>query len=100
MLAPSQLICAGDNMDDDGGLEMAAIAWSYAASIQLGLPASVVFHEAGYRGGSEALLENFAAGRYIGVPLLEWAGMTATGERAEARGVQPYPSMLAWLRER
>lgn len=99
MFPPSQRICAGDDMGDDGGLEMAAIAWSYAAAIHLDLPASVVFHEAGYRGGSGALVENFEAGRYIGVPLLEWAGLTATDERAKTQGVKPYPWMLSWLRE-
>ncbi|HEV2865714.1 MAG TPA: hypothetical protein VGX37_04310, partial [Allosphingosinicella sp.] len=36
---------------DDPGEEMAAIAWSYAASVALGLDPSVVFHEGGYHGG-------------------------------------------------
>jgi hypothetical protein len=99
MLPPSLRNSAGGNMGNDGGFEMAAVAWSYAAAIHLGIPASVVFHNAGYRGGSEALLQNFAAGRYIGVSLLEWAGLTATGGRAKAQGVDPYPSMLSWLRE-
>ncbi len=104
MLPPSQRAHAGGNMadsniQDDGGLEMAAIAWSYAAALHLGIPPAVVFHEAGYRGGSKAILENFAAGRYIGVPMLEWAGLTATGKNAQALGVQPYPAMQRWLRE-
>jgi len=34
------------NMGDDADLKMAAIAWSYAAAIPLGVPA-VLFHEAG-----------------------------------------------------
>ena len=100
MLPPSQRDRADGNMGDSGGIEMAAIAWSYAAAIHLGLPPEVVFHEAGYRGGSQAILENFAAGHYFGVPMLEWAGLTATGKRAEALGVQPYPAMLRWLREK
>jgi hypothetical protein len=84
---------------DDGGLEMAAIAWSYAAVIHLGLSPLVVFHKAGYRGGAQALIENFTAGRYIGVPVLEWAGLAAVDGRAKALGVQPYPSMVKWLRD-
>jgi hypothetical protein len=84
---------------DDGGLEMAAIAWSYAAAVHLGLSPSVVFHEAGYRGGAQALIDNFTAGRYIGVPVLEWIGLTAVDGRAKALGVPPYPSMLKWLRD-
>jgi len=79
--------------------EMMAIAWSYAASVHLGLDPSVVFHEGGYRGGASALVENFTQGRYIGVPTLQWIGMTAEGVRAAALGVPPYPHMLYWLRQ-
>lgn len=99
MLLPSERPQAGGKMGHDGGAEMAALAWSYAAALHLGLTPEVVFHEAGYRGESQALRENFAAGRYVGVPMLEWAGLTATGKHAEALGVQPYPAMRRWLRE-
>src|ERR1700690_1026720 len=99
MLPPSQRAQAGANMGGGGGREMAAIAWSYAAAIHLAIPLEIVFHEAGYRGGAQAILENFAAGRYIGVPMLEWATLTATGKNAQALGVPPYPAMLRWLRE-
>jgi hypothetical protein len=98
MLTPSQRDCTDGRMADDGGLEMAALAWSYAAALHLDIPPQVVFHQAGYRGGSIALLENFGAGRYIGVPLLEWAGLTVMEKRAQALGAQPYPAMLHWLR--
>ena len=54
MLPPSRRAHANENMGDDGGLEMAAIAWSYAAAIHLEIPPAVVFHEAGYRGGSKS----------------------------------------------
>lgn len=74
---------------DDPGDEMAAIAWSYAACIHLGLDSAVVFHEGGYRGGSAALRENFAAGRYVGVPMLEWYGLAGKGE---------FPRMRRWVR--
>jgi hypothetical protein len=73
----------------DGGEEMAAIAWSYAACLHIGVDPAVVFHSEGYRGGSAAILENFAEGRYFGVPLLQWFGMT----RAEE-----YPVMSQWIR--
>jgi hypothetical protein len=99
MLPPGQRTQAVGHLGDDGGLEMAALAWSYAAAMHLGVPPEVVFHEAGYKGGSCALLDNFAAGRYIGVPMLEWAGLTAGEKRAQALGILPYPSMLRWLRE-
>lgn len=85
-------------VDTDPGLEMAAIAWSWAAAAHLGLPPEVVFHEQGYRGGSRAIITAFQTGPGFGVPLLEWLSMTLTGARALAAGVQPFPHMLCWLR--
>ncbi len=77
--------------------EMMAIAWSYAAPVHLGLEPNVVFHADGYRGGSQALIENFTQGRYIGVPMLQWIGLTADEKRAPQLGIKPYPNMIAWL---
>ena len=85
-------------MGDDGGDELGAIAWSYAAALHLRLDPSVVFHEHGYHGGSQSILENFAAGRYIGIPTLQWRGLTLDEKKARALGVKPYPHMLRWLR--
>lgn len=78
---------------------MGAIAWSYAAALHLGLAPEIVFHAAGYRGGAESLCENFAAGRTVGVPILEWLGLAAGAKLAVERGVEAYPAMLRWLRE-
>lgn len=86
---------AGDNMGD----EIGAICWSYAAAVHIQLDAAVVFHPNGYRGASEWHLANFREGRYIGVPLLQWMGMTADEQHARALGIAPYPHMLRWLRE-
>ena len=77
--------------------EMMAIAWSYAALIHLGLDPSIVFHEGGYRGGSAALIDNFTNGRYIGVPMLQWIGLTADAKRAMEQGIKPYPNMIKWV---
>jgi hypothetical protein len=82
----------------DGGDEIATLAWSYAAACHLGLDPAVVFHSGGYKGGASSLVENFTAGRYIGVPLLQLYGMTVEPRLAATRGVQPYPHMLRWLR--
>jgi len=82
----------------DGGHEMAAIAWSYAAALHLGLDPVVVFHEEGYRGDATTILENFAAGRYIGVPVLQWVGLAADDRAIVSGCAAPYPAMLAWLR--
>ena len=78
------------NVGDEGGMEMGAIAWSYAAAVAIGLPSEVVFHDAGYKGGAKHLRENFAAGRYLGVPILQWRGLTD-------RHISRYPTMLKWL---
>ncbi len=80
-------------------LETAVFPWSYAAALAIGLDPAVVFHSGGYHGHSEGLLRTYALGGHIGAHLLEEAGMTATGPRAEALGVPPYPHMLRWLRE-
>jgi hypothetical protein len=90
---------AGTDLGADPAEEMMAIAWSYAAILHLELPPEVVFHPAGYRGGSTALLENFTAGRYIGVPMLQWHGLTRDERQAAAAGVAPFPKMRRWLRE-
>jgi hypothetical protein len=79
--------------------EMMAIAWSWAAGVHLGLDPSIVFHEGGYRGGGHAIVDNFAHGRFIAVPMLQWVGMTADPKRAADLGVAPYPHMLKWLRD-
>lgn len=86
-------------VSDCPGEEMAAIAWSYAAARAIGIDPAVVFHEAGYRGGSAALLENFNAGRYFGVPLLACWGMTIAPGTGPDDGSAPcYPAMQRWLR--
>ncbi len=82
----------------DGGEEMAAIAWSHAAARAIGLETSVVFHSGGYRGGGPSLAENFDAGRWIGHPLLRCWGMTLDAGEAADRGLEPYPHMLRWMR--
>jgi hypothetical protein len=74
---------------DDGAPEMSAIAWSWAAALEIGLAPSVVFHPDGYKGASDRIMENFMAGRYFGVPMLEFYGLTGRGE---------YPAMRRWLR--
>ena len=87
------------NAGSDPGEEMAAIAWSYAAALYLGIDPAVVFHPSGYSGGSQAILLNFSQGRYFGVPMLEWFGLTADKETAARLQVPPYPHIQKWLRD-
>ncbi len=99
VLTSEQRAGQGANAGDDLGNEIGAMCWSYAAAIHLQLDPAVVFHAHGYRGASESYLENFREGRYPGVPLLQWMGLTADEKRAPELGVKPYPHMIRWLRE-
>lgn len=95
---PAERKLADANMGPDPAEEMMAISWSYAAALHLGIPPEVVFHDTGYRGGSQSLLDNFAEGRYLAVPMLQWLGMTQDAKRAAENGGVPYPKMKCWLR--
>lgn len=91
----------GENISGDlaaPAAEMAAIAWSWAAKEHLGLPASVLFHQAGYKGGAQSLIDNFSAGKYLGVPILAWLGITREPRRDVSSGGPIYPQMEHWLR--
>lgn len=85
-----------ENVGDDGGMEMGAIAWLYAAALHLGIAPSVLFHDAGYRGGADSLRENFAIGHYVGVPILTWRGLADAPAKGDADAAG-YPRMKRWL---
>ena len=87
----------GNVIEANGGDEMMAIAWSYAALVHLKLDPSVVFHPDGYRGDSESLIENFTQGYYFGVPVLQWIGLTADDKNAKEMGIEPYPKIIKWI---
>jgi hypothetical protein len=78
--------------------EMTSIAWSYAALRHLALDPAMVFHEDGYKGEAQSIIDNFTAGRYFGVPMLQFYGMAIEPRRAAAMSAEPYPHMLRWLR--
>lgn len=99
VLTTAERATADGKLPGDGGIEMAAIAWSYAAALHIGIAPEIVFHEHGYRKGSDPILENFREGRYIAVPLLQWMGLTLEPPQAAERGCAPFPHMLRWLRE-
>lgn len=80
------------------GEELGALAWSYAAVVHLGLSPELVFYPGSYHGWDTALLENFAEGRYLGVPMLQRYGMSLEQRAACERGLNPYPHMLRWVR--
>lgn len=96
MLPERRKKCCGD-VGKKAFEEITAIAWSYAAIRHLNLDAEILFHPAGYKGSSAALIENFADGRYIGVPVLEWLGMSSGEKKAAETGLPAYPQMIKWV---
>lgn len=81
------------------GEEIAAILWSFAAAKHLKLPIEFVFHPDGYKNDSEWLISNFNNEVYIGLPYLEWTGLSLGTERAAKEGKQAFPAMLKWIRD-
>lgn len=82
----------------DEGNEIAAVLWSYASARHLKLPPEVVFHPDGYKGESDWIIQQFEAGQYIGLPLLEWMGLCNSQEKALNEQTLGFPHMLKWLR--
>lgn len=79
--------------------EMMSIAWSYAACCHLNLDPRVVFHDNGYKNGGAEIAENFSQGRYFGVPMLQWVGLTHDPSAPELPAdAVIFPKMIRWLR--
>lgn len=97
VLPPAQRQTMVDDVGNDGGMEMGAIAWSYAALTQLGLPLEVLFHDHGYKGDGAHLRETFATGGSLGVPILEWRGLTDWQRPGSEQSATRYPVMKQWL---
>lgn len=88
LMLPDERARAGDNLGSDGGFEMGALAWSWAALVHLGLDPEVVFHDEGYRGQAQDLIRAFSSGGGPGVPMLQWRGLSSA-----------FPAMERWLAE-
>ncbi|MDX2067074.1 MAG: hypothetical protein SFV55_01545 [Haliscomenobacter sp.] len=88
-----------ENQDPAASLEMAAVLWSYAALRYLNLPIEFVFHQEGYKGEADWLIEQFAQGSYLGLPLLQWMGLCYDERNAVSNNQAPFPHMIKWLRE-
>lgn len=81
------------------GEEIVAILWSYAALTHLGLPLDFVFHPHGYKNTSDWLIKSFSNKDYIGLPLLEWMGLTLGENKALEQNKPAFPVMQKWMRE-
>jgi len=85
--------------DADGGEEIAAIAWCWAALLEIDLEPEEVFHPTAYpRGDSSAIIDAAKRGVFIGFPLLQAWGMAFDEANARLRGVEPFPHMVRWMR--
>jgi hypothetical protein len=83
----------------DPAEEMMAMAWAWAAGVCLGVPPEVVFHEASYENSDgSGLAQQFQAGHWFGVPMLQFYGFTAEPLQAERLRRVAYPAMVMWLR--
>lgn len=96
VMTPEERERTGPNAGQDQATEIGAQCWSFAAAMHLGLAPEVVFHEGGYRNSSQQLIGMFRSG--VGVPLLQWMGMTFDARLAAEHDAQPYPHMQHWLR--
>ena len=85
--------------DVEHASELEAMAWAWAAAVELGLPADVLIHAGGYNGKSGDLLQMYAFGVYPGLKGLCETGMTAAPGFTRDCGPVQYPRMLRWLRD-
>lgn len=75
------------------GEEMSVMLWTYAACLNLNIPAEIVFHADGYKGESQWIIEQYCNGNYIGLPLLVWMGL-AHDSQIEGG----FPKMIKWVK--
>ena len=78
--------------------EMAAIAWTWAAARHLDIAPHEVFHDEVISGNGPTFRENFSAGCYVGVPMLQYWGLTVERNSPTADPAAAYPNMIAWVR--
>lgn len=96
VVPPERRAAFHHDVGNDPAEEMMAMAWSYAAALHLKIDPKLVFHDA-FRGGGEAMLVAFQQGGRIGVPMLDYVGMTYAGVRPTPHGAKPFPAMIRWL---
>ncbi|KDC50926.1 hypothetical protein [Pseudoalteromonas sp. S3431] len=81
------------NHDHQAAEEMTAIAWSWAAACYLNIAPDILFHEQGYKGASDNLIEAFTNSTGFGYSLLYSWFMCEQPNHPNG-----YPNMLRWLR--
>ncbi len=79
--------------------ETEAMAWAYAAALEIGIPVEVLVHDGGYHGRARDLLQMYAFGVYPGLRGLCDARLAAAPGFTPDCGEVRYPRMLKWLRD-
>lgn len=77
--------------------EMMVIAWCWAVLEHLDLSPEVIFYNRNRSPGD--IIDRFNTGRFFGVPLLQWAGMTNEPTRDLKGNLVVFPAMIKWLRD-
>ena len=89
----------GKSLGEEYTCEMGVIAWSVAAALHLDMSLSEIFHQEGYKGDADWLIEQYSSKNYIGLPLLQWMRLAAFDDELVDNTILPYPAMLRWTRE-
>ncbi len=87
----------GESLGEEYTYEMGVILWSVAAAQHLAIPLTEIFHQKGYKGDAQWLMEQFESGNYIGLPLLKWMGLVAYDEEKKDN-IDTFPKMIRWTR--
>jgi hypothetical protein len=100
VMSPTERAGIVGTLPDDGGQEIAALAWSYGFAVAFKLPLEVVFHDA-FKAGGPWLREVFQSGGDIGAPMLQVWDMTRVPNAPPGFEHLPlFPEMAKWLRDR
>ncbi len=87
-----------NDVSKNPGDELATHAWSYAASIYLDIDPRIVFHDKGYKGESQWLVDHFSTGGDMGVSLLHWMELSTLKNMAKEED-KCFPYMKKWIRQ-
>jgi hypothetical protein len=80
-----------DSIPPAQSMEIGVILWTILAARHLGIPEEMIFHAGGYKGQSDWWLQMTQQKTYVGMPLLQWAGIARLNHNGE-------PEVLNWLR--
>jgi hypothetical protein len=87
-----------ESLGEEFTFEMGVIAWSVLATKHLGIPLSEIFHQDGYNGNAEWLLEQYSSNNYIGLPLLQWMGLVTMQDESKGNEQATPLRMIRWTR--